>query len=849
MILKALWLRPTLAKPLRALATVGGVSVGVAAVISTLLTTRAAISSLGRDVEVISGEARLEVTRPGGVEMEDLAGLREVCDTALLAPVVEGTALVPVLDERVRLLGIDPLVDEEVRDLALTFDQADEESAREDLLGGNGAVLPRGLALDLGLEPGDVLEVVVRSQAFRLPVVAIFEPRELASAWDRVVLLDVARAQELFGRVGRFDRLELRPRIDLDDEALAALSARVSGLLPVEYRVAPAETRREEGERLVRSLEFNLTALSGVSLLVGAVLVATTLATSVVQRRAAISLLRSLGASRRQLARAILFEAGTIGLVGGAFGVVGGWLAAGASLAAVQSTVVTVAEEAVGGELVMESRWILLGLLLGLVTSLLAAWIPLREALRTPPVQNLRGDHPGSDPPRSAWRRLGLLATFLVAARLAAALPASEGRPYGALVSALFLLASLLVVAGPMVDLLARLRLAPRAFASFRVAQAALEAGRRRAAWAAGAVGVAVGLAVSMGAMVSSFRKAVEDWTVQTMSSDLFVRPVPPEGGVPAGGIHPEVVERAFARFGRENVDPYHSATTYVEGQRVELGGGAFAVLAREGGVPFLDGRDSAEVFAEALERGGMVVNEPFSRRFEVETGEVVALSTPEGRIEREIIGVYRDYSGHTGRIVVDREDFLSVYPDEGARSLAIYLPSEASAEAERAAFSADLDGRYVLDMLLNRDLRGEVLAVFDRTFAVTIALRVVASIVAAIAVVMVLTALVHERRRELAVLRAVGGSRRQVFGVVLGEASLLGVAGSIGGLAVGLSVGYVLVAVVNVQSFGWSMPFAPTWSGLFATAGAVLPACLLAGAIPALASLRAVPREALVDA
>ena len=262
MILKALWLRPTLAKPLRALATVGGVSVGVAAVISTLLTTRAAISSLGRDVEVISGEARLEVTRPGGVEMEDLAGLREVCDTALLAPVVEGTALVPVLDERVRLLGIDPLVDEEVRDLALTFDQADEESAREDLLGGNGAVLPRGLALDLGLEPGDVLEVVVRSQAFRLPVVAIFEPRELASAWDRVVLLDVARAQELFGRVGRFDRLELRPRIDLDDEALAALSARVSGLLPVEYRVAPAETRREEGERLVRSLEFNLTAVS-----------------------------------------------------------------------------------------------------------------------------------------------------------------------------------------------------------------------------------------------------------------------------------------------------------------------------------------------------------------------------------------------------------------------------------------------------------------------------------------------------------------------------------------------------------------------------------------------------------
>lgn len=849
MILRTLWLRPTLRRPLRALATVGGVAVGVAAVISTLLTTRAAISSLGRDVEVISGEAKLEVTRPGGVRLDDLGALRPVCGEALLAPVVEGTALVPRLDERVRLLGIDPLVDDEVRALALTFDESDEDAARDELLRGDGAVLPRGLADDLGLAPGDSLEVIVRSASVDLPIVAVFEPEELASAWDRVVLLDVARAQELLGRVGRLDRLELRPRLALGTDALAALGARVAALLPDGYRVAPAETRREEGERLVRSLEFNLTALSGVSLIVGAVLVATTLATSVVQRRKAISLLRSLGASRAQLARAVLVEAGVIGLVGGALGVGGGWVGARVSLSAVRSTVVTVAEEAVGGELVMEPRWIVVGLLLGLLTSLLAAWVPLREALRTPPVQALRGDHPDSDPPRSAWKRFGLLALFLVLARLAAALPATEGRPIGALVSALFLLASLLVVAGPMVDLLARLRLAPRAFASFRVAQAALEAGRRRAAWAAGAVGVAVGLAVSMGAMVSSFRKAVEDWTVQTMSSDLFVRPVPPAGGVPAGGIHPEVVERAFARFGEENVDAYHSALARVDGQRVELGGAAFGLLARVGGVPFLDGRDSAAVFGETLARGAMVVNEPFARRFDVETGDSVKLTTPAGDVTREISGVYRDYSGHTGRAVLDRADFLSIYPDEGPRSLAIYLPEGTSPEEARSAFSADVGGAYVLDMLLNRDLRGEVLAVFDRTFAVTIALRVVASIVAAIAVVMVLTALVHERRQELAVLRAVGGSRKQVFTVVLGEASLLGVAGSIGGLAVGLGVGYVLVAVVNVQSFGWSMPFAPSWWGLFVTAGAVLPACLLAGAVPAFAALRHAPREALVDA
>ena len=111
--------------------------------------------------------------------------------------------------------------------------------------------------------------------------------------------------------------------------------------------------------------------------------------------------------------------------------------------------------------------------------------------------------------------------------------------------------------------------------------------------------------------------------------------------------------------------------------------------------------------------------------------------------------------------------------------------------------------------------------------------------------VVAVLTALIHERRRELAVVRVLGGSRRQQMGLVLHEALLLGLAGTLGGLLVGVAVGYVLVTVVNLQSFGWTLDFVVP-SSLWLTFLAVVPACLVAGLFPALLSMRTAPVESL---
>jgi putative ABC transport system permease protein len=719
-----------------------------------------------------------------------------------------------------------------------------DEDASDAMLLGRGVALSSELAGELGLAEGDELAVLAGTREVTLEVAVVYTPERFASAFGRVILCDVALAQELAGSE-RLDRVELRPRhagkLDLD-----ALAARARTLLPAGYRIGPVSDRREEGERMVRALEFNLTALSGVSLLVGIVLVATTLATSIVQRHDAIALLRSLGASRGQLAGAVLFEAGTIGLFGGGLGVLLGWGGALAALGSVRTTVATVASDVLPGTVELEPRWILLGLACGLLSALFAAFLPLREALRVPPIQGLRSEHPESVAQRTFARRFLALAVLVALAVFFASLPPAGDRPFGALVSALLILASLLVLSAPLIDLCSSWRPGLHRAAPLRVAQAAVEAGRRRAAWATGAVGVAVGLAISMATMIGSFRQTVVDWTEQTMRSDLFLRPLPTTSGVSPGRVETEVIELARSLFGPDSVDAFRASDAYVDGQPVQLAGADLAVAARHEALPFLGSRSAAEVFAEVIERGGAVVNEPFARRFDRWRGDTLELETPAGPITREVRGVYRDYSGHTGRVVLDRPDFLALYPDEGAESLAIHLPTGTDARDARRRLLAAAAGRFAVDVLLNAEVRSEVLEVFEQTFAVTIALQLIAAAVAGIAVVTVLGALVQERRGELAVLRVLGGSSAQIAGVVFSQALLLGLAGALGGLMVGLLVGYLLVAVVNVQSFGWTLEFLVPWSSLTSTLGIVLAACMLAGLAPAVLSLRRTPQEDL---
>ena len=206
-----------------------------------------------------------------------------------------------------------------------------------------------------------------------------------------------------------------------------------------------------------------------------------------------------------------------------------GLFGARAALGSVRATVTAAVQDGYApSPIQLEPSLAVVGVLLGLAVSLVAALVPLAEAERTPPIQGLRGERPERLSP-GARRRAALVGLlFVLAAWGLARLPPVGDLPLAALGAALALLAALLATSGLAVDTLVRVDAAPlgtRLGLPLRLAGAALGAGRRRAAWAAGAVGVTLALAVALATMVHSFRATVVEWTEQGMRSDLWVRP------------------------------------------------------------------------------------------------------------------------------------------------------------------------------------------------------------------------------------------------------------------------------------------------------------------------------------
>jgi putative ABC transport system permease protein len=219
-----------------------------------------------------------------------------------------------------------------------------------------------------------------------------------------------------------------------------------------------------------------------------------------------------------------------------------------------------------------------------------------------------------------------------------------------------------------------------------------------------------------------------------------------------------------------------------------------------------VSGGDARETWTRVRE-GAVVVSEPFAFRHELPTrGASVALQSDVGLVRFPVVGIYYDYAAEQGTVMMAREVYERYWDDRARSSVAAYVaPGRDPATVTDAVRSA-LAGRP-LQVVDNRALRHAALRIFDRTFAVTEALRVLAVVVAFIGVWSALLALQVERTRELGTLLALGLLPRQLWGLALLETGLIGLAAGLLSLPTGLALAAILVEVINVRSFGWTMP------------------------------------------
>lgn len=840
-VLRALVLRTILRDRLRTSLTVAGIGIGVAVLVAIQLANQGALQTFRESVDLVAGRANYQIAA-GAFELDErvLLSLRPFWR--------EGVRFAPVIDvegslangEPVRILGVDLLSDIHFRDYRYARVLSDARAATAQLpstlalFQHDSAVVSQTFARSHDLELGEKLLVDAHGSRGSLTIRGILETEGPATAFNgAIVIVDIAAAQEQFALVGKVTRVDLI----VPSHNESRLLERIAGALPDYAKIERPSRRNERVEDMLRAFRVNLLALSGVALLVAVFLVYNTVLISVLRRRREVGIIKTLGATPRQITGAFLTEAALLAVAGSAAGLALGVFLARRLVVLVGRTVSSLYTDAASGTIELTPEIAASALLTGTLTSIVAALQPSIEAGRIPPNLLIRpGIYQRLSQRRPLRLILGSIGAFIAAAA-ATRIPAVNGISLGGYLAVTCAAAAVALAAPLALTVTSTLLASPlrRLFGAVGLlASRAATAALRRTGVATAALSISIGMMVAVALMVGSFRETVRVWVGQTVRSDLWIRPANTLSGG-ARRTFPETITAVLEALPViEAIDRFRGRTVIYRDALVSLGSGDFDVATSHGSLPMIAPRSAGRALREAMRQRGAVVSESFARKFDHRVGDVITLPTPGGGVSVPITGVYRDYSSDRGVIVIPRTLYVRLFDDRAIDTISIFLRDGVPLESGRQAIERAVGKRFGAFTFANAEIRREVMRVFDQTFSITYVLLIVAIIVAVLGIVNTLSAFILEREHEIATLQTLGMTARQIRMMLLLESLVIAICSIILGILTGIVLSWILIYVINVQSFGWTIEFHPPYAMLVGSLAITFIATLAAGLLPA---------------
>jgi putative ABC transport system permease protein len=733
-----------------------------------------------------------------------------------------GWQVSPVLEGRLRFAGDPPLTLRVLGIEPLTLPPgtqvAGQATASFDLAAfigvpGQAWVGPDTL-LRLGMRDGD-RPVTLDGES--LPVL-----RLQAGLAPGVIVMDIGHAQKLLHADGKISRLLLA------GEVARSPPAPWSDVLTL----ARADDR-EDLDRLTESFHLNLAALGMLAFIVGLFIVHASIGLALEQRRALLRTLRAVGVSLRALLAALALELGVFALAGGLAGVASGYLLAGLLLGDMAASLRGLYGAEVAGHLSLPVWWWAAGVGMTVLGALAAGTGSLIRAARLPLLavarpQAWRGA-------QTAWqRRQALFAGLLVVLAAGCAAWGDSLATAFAMQAAILLAAALLLPSlldGALAWSARRVRgpLASWFIADSRQQLPALSL-------ALMALLLALGASVGVGGMTEGFRKTFVTWLDQRLSADIYVNPRDSAQGIAAADwLRTQAAVRA--------VLPQWRATTHVRGWPVELQGVVDNPETRRQW-PLLERTENA--WEQLADGSGVMISEQLARRLHLHTGDRLTLfeGTPGAPPPFVVTAIYADYGNPRGHVLMDAAVLRRHDAQAAVRSLNVYASAD-----QLASLRAALEQRYGGDGLQVVDQASIKLwstQIFERTFAATGALNTLTLGVAGIALFISLLTLSHGRLAQLAPLWALGVPRSRLSWLALGQVLTLSLLTVLFAMPLGVLLAWTLVAVVNVQAFGWRLPLYVFPDQLLMLGALGLLTSLLAAAWPVWQLRRRQPAELL---
>lgn len=832
-----------------------GVTLGLAVFVSIQVANHSVLASFAASLEAVSGRANLQIRGGSNGLPESVYTRLKTRDDARIqavAPLMSRTLFSPDLKTSILVTGADVFAEADFRDYDLNAASDASTQSPNEARGSLGPfttfltqpdaiAISGSLARKHNLKIGSRFQLFVgaKRETFRVAAIMQSERGDEAFGGD-FALLDIASAQEAFGDVGKLSQIDLI----VDEAQLESVRRDLQKIVPSDARVGRPSQRGAEVAGLLSAFQLNLTALSCIAVFVGAFLIYNAIAIAVVRRRGEVGVLRAVGVEPARLTRMFLIEAALIGLCGSLAGLFGGILLARFTLGAVSKTVSALYISVHARDVVVPA-WLWFGAPLGgTLLAVLSAYPAAREA--------------GHVSPRAALQRITLhQATARFAPRMALGgaamlglawvlcLPWLSGRTvYAGFAACFFTLAGFALLA-PIVTLggghLAQHFGGALIGVEGTLAGSYLRRAINRSSLVIAALMVSLAMSIGLSVMVGSFRGTVVEWVEGTIAADLYIAPANGFAGDLGPGLPLEVVRAAETLPQVRTFETIRGADLTLGKQPVFIAANTLpTLLSGDRKTRFVETTGTIEQAKLAFTQGrALLVSERFKNLVGLGAGDSVTLPTPRGTHSFPIAGVFYDYTPNECVVYMPQNLYRRYWNDYAIDGIALFLKPGARTSDVQSEFNRRFGAQYQLTLLPNRELRQSVFDTFDQTFAVTYALQLIAIIVAAIGIFDTLIALLLERGRELATLRAVGASRAQILKMTAVEFALIGLLSWGLGVAAGLCLAWELITVINRQFFGWTIGWSLPVGSLFQALILALLAAVGAGILPARAAAK----------
>jgi putative ABC transport system permease protein len=824
--------------PWRYLAAVLAITLGVALAFSVHVINASALNEFSSALRTVQGEPDVQLKTSAAQGFDEKLYVQVASHPAveLASPVIEVDTYTLVGDAKksIKLLGIDALVAGGIS--PRLFPIPDEGADRFAFLS-PGQVFLNATAAQRA--QSKQLKIVIGGESLRTQSLQVAGRVNTTGA--PLAVMDIAALQAMMGMQGRISRIDVK----LTDTARADPRAALSSLpLPAGVTLQNPLDASERTSNLSRAYRVNMTVLALVALFTGAFLVFSVLSLAVAKRGQQLALLGVLGLTPRERLQLVMSEAAALGVVGAITGIALGTALAALGLRLLGGDLGGGYFSGASPPLQWSTAAAIIYALLGLAAALVGAWWPARAAQALPLAQTLKGLGAGLQSRGRWWIALILIALGAILMR---------ANPVFGIPIAAYVSIGLLLVGGigllPVLVKLLYDRLAPwvahRALPLLAVERARRQ--RDTAAVAVSGVVAALALAVALTVMVASFRGSVMRWLDAVLPAPLYLRLATGTSSAQLISFPPELVQAVQQTSGVERVIGLRTVPMQLNPSQPHVMLIARPLSDPQRDLPIVENslREPSPA-ARAAGARPLYVSEAMVDLYEAIPGEIfeqklplaligsaqiaidsVAKSSPTSLYAAEksietpayyVAGVWRDYARQFGAVAIDTDIYRRLTGDERVNDLAIWPASGSDAKAVQAAVRQTLAAQAspeiapLIEFASSDEIRAISLRIFDSSFAVTYWLQAVAIAIGLFGVAASFSAQVLARRKEFGLLAHLGLTREQILKVVAGEGAAWTLIGSLAGALLGLVVSWVLVHVVNPQSFHWTMDLDVPW-------------------------------------